>query len=115
MTSRGRAMARRSYGRTRRLGQAGRSPSLCYDRPGVVMLDVTAPEASLGESGIDFALSEEQRAVRDTAREFARREIDPIVDEIDEAQKFPHEVMRKAGELGFLGVIFPEELGGAGL
>ena len=79
------------------------------------MLDVTTPEATLEESGIDFALSEEQRAVRDTAREFARREIDPIVDETDEAQRFPHEVMRKAGELGFLGVIFPEELGGAGL
>jgi alkylation response protein AidB-like acyl-CoA dehydrogenase len=79
------------------------------------MLDVSTPEASAAESGIDFALSEEQRAVRDTAREFARREIDPIVDEIDEAQLFPREVMRKAGELGFLGVIFPEELGGAGL
>src|SRR5688572_3326608 len=106
MTSRGRAIARRSYGRSRPAGRPAGPWALCYDRRGVVMLDVTTPEASLGESGIDFALSEEQRA---------GREIDPIVDEIDEAQKFPHEVMRKAGELGFLGVIFPEELGGAGL
>jgi alkylation response protein AidB-like acyl-CoA dehydrogenase len=64
---------------------------------------------------VDFSLTEEQRAIRDTAREFARREVDPIVDEIDEQQKFPRDVMRKAGELGFLGIIFPEEYGGAGL
>jgi alkylation response protein AidB-like acyl-CoA dehydrogenase len=60
-------------------------------------------------------LTEEQRAIRDTARQFALQEVDPIVEEIDESQKFPREVMRKAGELGFLGVIFPEEYGGAGL
>ena len=64
---------------------------------------------------MDFSLTEEQRAIQETAREFARREIDPIVDEIDESQKFPRDVMAKAGELGFLGVIFPEEAGGAGL
>ena len=66
-------------------------------------------------SGIDFGLSEQQRAIQATARDFARQEVDPIVDEYDEAQKYPREVMRKAGELGFLGVIFPEEFGGAGL
>jgi alkylation response protein AidB-like acyl-CoA dehydrogenase len=64
---------------------------------------------------VDFSLNEEQRAIQETAREFARREVDPIVDESDESQKFPREVMKKAGELGFLGVIFPEEYGGAGL
>ena len=64
---------------------------------------------------MDFSLTDEQRAIQETAREFALREIDPIVDEIDEQQKFPREVMKKAGELGFLGVIFPEEYGGAGL
>ena len=64
---------------------------------------------------MDFSLTEEQRAIQETAREFARREVDPIVDEIDEQQKFPREVIRKAGELGFLGIIFPEEYGGAGL
>jgi alkylation response protein AidB-like acyl-CoA dehydrogenase len=64
---------------------------------------------------VDFSLTEEQRAIQETAREFARREVDPIVDEIDEQQKFPREVIRKAGELGFLGIIFPEEYGGAGL
>ncbi len=64
---------------------------------------------------MDFALTDEQRAIQETAREFARREVDPIVDEYDESQKFPREVMAKAGELGFLGIIFPEEYGGSGL
>jgi len=79
------------------------------------MLDVSTSRAPTAEAGVDFALTPEQRAIEETAREFARREIDPIVDEIDEAQRFPHEVMKKAGELGFLGVIFPERWGGAGL
>jgi alkylation response protein AidB-like acyl-CoA dehydrogenase len=64
---------------------------------------------------VDFSLTEEQRAIQETAREFARREVDPIVEEIDESQEYPREVMAKAGELGFLGIIFPEEMGGAGL
>ena len=65
--------------------------------------------------GPSFAFTPEQRAIEELARDFARREIDPIVEEIDEAQRFPREVMAKAGELGFLGMLFPEELGGAGL
>ncbi|MFN7961403.1 MAG: acyl-CoA dehydrogenase family protein [Thermoanaerobaculia bacterium] len=66
-------------------------------------------------SGIEFGLSDEQLAIRRLARDFAEREVDPLVDEIDEAQRFPRELMAKAGELGFLGVIFPEEYGGSGL
>ena len=77
----------------------------------MTVADVQSPETST----LDFAFTAEQRAVREAARDFALKEIDPIVDEIDEAQRFPREVFRKAGELGFLGVIFPEELGGAGL
>ena len=64
---------------------------------------------------MDFSLTEEQRAVQEAARDFALGEVDPIVDEIDEQQRFPMEVIKKAGELGFLGIIFPEELGGAGM
>jgi len=67
------------------------------------------------EDSVDFSLTEEQRAIQETARDFAKREVDPIVDEIDETQRFPREVIAKAGELGFLGIIFPEEYGGAGL
>lgn len=64
---------------------------------------------------MDFALTAEQRAIREAAREFALKEVSPHVEELDEAQKFPREILAKAAELGFLGVIFPEELGGAGL
>jgi alkylation response protein AidB-like acyl-CoA dehydrogenase len=64
---------------------------------------------------VDFAFTEEQLAIRDTARRFAEEVVSPGVEEWDESQRFPREVMAKAAELGFLGVIFPEELGGAGL
>lgn len=63
----------------------------------------------------DFSLTPEQRVVREAARDFARQEIDPLVEELDESQEFPLDLFEKAGELGFLGVIFPEEYGGAGL
>jgi len=78
-------------------------------------MTVATPEAETAASGIDFALTAEQKAVAEAARDFALAEIDPIVEEIDEAQRFPTEVFKKLGELGFLGVIFPEEYGGAGM
>lgn len=77
-------------------------------------MTVATPEAPTSTT-MDFSLTAEQRAIRDAARDFAAREIDPIVEEIDEAQRFPLELFRKIGELGFLGVLFPEEYGGAGL
>ena len=64
---------------------------------------------------MNFALTPEQQAIRAAAREFAEKEVSPHVEELDETQKFPTEIVKKAGELGFLGIIFPEELGGAGL
>lgn len=67
------------------------------------------------EPGVDFELTEEQRSIRDTAERFAREEVDPIVEETDETQRFPLEVFRKAGELGFLGILVPDTYGGAGL
>jgi len=60
-------------------------------------------------------VSSERTAIVQTLREFADAEIRPHVLEWDEAQQFPHEVFRKLGELGFLGVLFPEEYGGVGL
>src|SRR5512138_1011081 len=60
-------------------------------------------------------LTAEERAIRQAAREFADAEIRPHVMEWDEAQRFPREVFGKLGELGFLGTIFPEKYGGAGL
>jgi hypothetical protein len=64
---------------------------------------------------VDFDFSDEQRMLRETVREFAETEIAPKVMEYDEAQEFPREILMKAGELGLLGIIFPEEYGGSGL
>src|SRR5438105_856164 len=64
---------------------------------------------------MDFRLTDEQQQIRDMVREFGESEIKPHIAEWDEAQHFPIEVFRKAGELGLLGVIFPEEYGGASL
>ena len=62
-----------------------------------------------------FALTDEQEQLRKEIRDFAAREIAPHVLRWDEASEFPHEVVRKLGEMGLMGVIFPVELGGAGL
>jgi alkylation response protein AidB-like acyl-CoA dehydrogenase len=62
-----------------------------------------------------FELSDEQKLVRRTAREFAEGEIAPVSARYDEAEEFPAPLMPKLGELGFMGAIFPAEYGGAGL
>ena len=64
---------------------------------------------------MDFHLSEEQELTRQTVREFAEKEIAPRALELDETQKFPRDIMKKLGEMGMLGVLFPPEYGGAGL
>ncbi len=63
---------------------------------------------------MNFELTEEQRMARDTVREFARNEIAPVAREFDEAEKFPHTQIKGLAELGLLGMIIPEEYGGAG-
>jgi hypothetical protein len=60
-------------------------------------------------------LTENQIMIRDTIREFAEKNIRPVIMEYDESQKFPMEIMQKLGELGFMGILVPEEYGGAGL
>jgi hypothetical protein len=64
---------------------------------------------------LDFVVTEEQRMVADTVRSFAEDVIRPHVSEWDEAQAFPDEVMAQLAKLGFLGVVVPEEYGGAAL
>ena len=64
---------------------------------------------------MDFEFSVEQEQLRRSVREFAEAEIRPHVALWDETQQFPREAIRKAGQMGLLGAIFPEELGGAGL
>jgi len=64
---------------------------------------------------MDFSFTDEQQQLRKTVREFAAAEIAPHVMEWDEASHWPGELVPKLGELGLLGVIFPEKYGGAGL
>ena len=64
---------------------------------------------------MDFEYSPEQNQLRRAVREFATAEIAPHVMEWDENQTFPLEIVKKLGKLGYLGVIFPEQYGGAGM
>lgn len=63
---------------------------------------------------MDFTLSAEQQMIRDMCREFAEEEIKPHAEEMDRTGAFPYEIVRKMGELGLLGLPFPEQYGGAG-
>lgn len=63
---------------------------------------------------MNFDLSDEHRLLRDSVREFAESEVAPIAEEIDHEKRFPVEIVRKMGELGWMGIPFPEEVGGAG-
>src|SRR5215472_9156526 len=63
---------------------------------------------------MDFSLNEEQQAIRETCREFAEQEIKPLAEEMDATGEFPYELVQKMGELGLLGLPFPEAYGGAG-
>jgi alkylation response protein AidB-like acyl-CoA dehydrogenase len=64
---------------------------------------------------VDFTFTHEQNHLRKSVREFAEGEIAPHVMEWDEASHFPLELLPKLAQMGLLGVIFPEEYGGAGL
>ncbi len=61
-----------------------------------------------------FVLTEEQKMIRDMARDFVNKEIKPIAAKIDADEKIPMDLIKKLGELGFLGISFPEEYGGLG-
>ena len=63
---------------------------------------------------MNLELTEEQQMIQTMAREFAESEIAPIADEIDRDARFPHETVKRMGELGLMGVAVPEAWGGAG-
>lgn len=65
-------------------------------------------------SGISFTESENQKMIADMVRDFGKKEILPKMMEWDESQEFPVQVFKKLGELGLMGVLVPEEYGGAG-
>jgi short-chain 2-methylacyl-CoA dehydrogenase len=61
-----------------------------------------------------FDLSEEQQAIRTLVRDFALGEVGPVAEELDRTKAFPYEIVRKLGELGLMGIPYPEEYGGGG-
>jgi len=63
---------------------------------------------------VDFDLTPEQKAIRDTCRDFAREVIAPAAEELDREHRFGYDVVRQMGELGLFGLPFPEDAGGAG-
>jgi butyryl-CoA dehydrogenase len=64
---------------------------------------------------MDFELSDVQRLMQQAARDFATREIAPKAGELDKTGRWPAEIVKRMGELGFMGVAVPEEHGGAGM
>src|SRR5690554_7092312 len=64
---------------------------------------------------MNFQTSETQKMIAQSIRDFAETHIRPYIMEWDEAQVFPVELFKKLGEMGFMGVLVPEELGGSGL
>jgi short-chain 2-methylacyl-CoA dehydrogenase len=63
---------------------------------------------------MDFDLTDEQRLLRDTVRDFANQEVKPVAEELDRTKAFPYELVAKMGELGLMGIPFPEHYGGGG-
>ena len=72
------------------------------------------PETASGASGSAGGLTAEERLLRDTAREFAQREIAPTAIERDEQERFDRSIFTRMGELGLTGAPLPESIGGGG-
>src|SRR3954465_3839343 len=63
---------------------------------------------------MDFDLSDDHRLIQRTVRDFAHNEVAPVAEELDRNKQFPYEIVRKLGDLGLMGIPFPEEYGGGG-
>jgi len=63
---------------------------------------------------MQFDLTEEQQDIRRLVRDFADGEVRPVAEELDREKRFPYEIVAKLGELGLMGIPFPEEYGGGG-
>jgi short/branched chain acyl-CoA dehydrogenase len=63
---------------------------------------------------MDFDLSDDHRLIQRTVRDFAQNEVKPVAEELDRTKAFPYEIVRKLGDLGLMGIPFPEEYGGGG-
>src|SRR4051812_50093548 len=63
---------------------------------------------------MDFDLSDDHELIRRTVRDFAEGEVAPVAEELDRTKSFPYAIVRQLGDLGLMGIPFPEEYGGAG-
>jgi short-chain 2-methylacyl-CoA dehydrogenase len=63
---------------------------------------------------VNFELSDEQRDIQRLVRDFAQNEVRPVAEELDREKRFPYEIVEKLGELGLMGIPYPEEYGGGG-
>src|ERR671924_2184474 len=63
---------------------------------------------------MDFDLSPDHDLIRRTVRDFAQQEVAPVAEELDREKRFPYEIVAKLGDLGLMGIPFPEEYGGGG-
>jgi short/branched chain acyl-CoA dehydrogenase len=63
---------------------------------------------------MDFNLSDEHRLIQSTVRDFAQQEVAPVAEDLDREKRFPYEIVAKLGELGLMGIPFPQEYGGGG-
>src|SRR5580658_5729655 len=65
-------------------------------------------------AAMDFDLSPDHELIRRTVREFALAEVAPVAEELDRTKAFPYEIVKRLGELGLMGIPFPQEYGGGG-
>lgn len=64
---------------------------------------------------MDFDLTQEQQMVKETAAAFAEKEVKPVANRMDREAAYPSDLVRRLGEMGFMGMFVPEELGGSGM
>ena len=63
---------------------------------------------------MNFDLTDEQQSIRSLVRDFAQNEVKPVAEELDREKRFPYEIVTKLGDLGLMGIPYPEEYGGGG-
>src|SRR3954453_18796597 len=82
--------------------------------PGQSPPPVSTPNFMRHDHPMDFDLSDDHELIQRTVRDFAQNEVAPVAEELDKEKRFPYEIVRKLGELGLMGIPFPEEYGGGG-
>jgi alkylation response protein AidB-like acyl-CoA dehydrogenase len=70
-------------------------------------------KTSVPQFAIDF--SDTQKSIMETIRDFAEKSVKPVIMDYDESQEFPFDIIKQLGEMGFMGILIPEEYGGSGL